>query len=94
MRSRWVRWLAVWTALLVVAALLLALQAVVSLYDAQQRCFFDYPAVPCPPGDDQRVARLTFAFFGVPAIWLVGIVVTGVGWAVRRRGKGRQRAPR
>lgn len=93
MRSRWVRWLAVWTALLAVAAVLLALQAVVSLYDAQQRCFFDYPAVPCPPGDDPRVAQLTFAFFGVPAIWLAGVVLTGVVWAVWRRRGGRDRAP-
>ncbi len=91
LRSRWVRWLAVWIAVLVAAAVLIALQAIVSLYDAQQRCFFNYPAVPCPPGDDPRVAQLTFAFFGVPVIWLVGVCLVGLGWAVRRRGGGRAR---
>lgn len=91
LRSRWVRWLAVWTAVLVVAAVLVALQAIVSLDDAQQRCFFNYPAVACPSSDDPRVAQLTFAFVGVPVIWLVGVGLTGVGWAVQHRGGGRAR---
>ena len=91
LRSRWVRWLAVWTAVLIVVAVLVAFQAMASLYDAQQRCFFNYPVVPCPHGDDPRVAQLTFAFFGVPLIWLIGVGLIVIGWAVQHRGDHRAR---
>jgi hypothetical protein len=89
LRSRWVRWLAVWTVPLFVVAAMVAFQAMASLADAQQRCFFNYPAVACPAGDDPRVAQLTFAFFGVPVIWLVGVGLIVIGWAVRHRGDHR-----
>lgn len=87
MRGRRARliWIALgWTVLALVIAVGLAVGAMASLYDRHQACFFSYPAVPCPAGDDPAVALLTFAFFGVPLIWLVGIGVVVVVWARRR----------
>jgi hypothetical protein len=72
-------------ALLVIGATL-AGQAIASLYDAQQACFFQFPSVPCPAGDDPRVARITFAFIGVPVLWLVGLGVVLLARALKRRG--------
>ena len=63
-----------------------AIQAMASLDDAQQACFFQFPAVPCPGGDDPRVVQLTFAFFGIPLVWLVGLVVAALAWALKRHG--------
>jgi hypothetical protein len=80
-----VRGLVLWTLLLLLIAVLLAAQAVGSLYLAQQACFLNYPSVPCPGGDGPALARLTFAFFGVPSVWLVGIGLAGVGRALSRR---------
>jgi hypothetical protein len=62
----------------------MVVQAVVSLYAAQQACFFNYPSVPCPSGNDPALVRLTFAFFGVPLVWLVGIGLAVLGRALRR----------
>ena len=85
MRSRWVRGVVLWTLALMVVAIVLAVVAVTSLMDAQQRCFFEYPSVACPDGQDWRVGLLTFAFFGVPVIWLVGAVAAIVGRVFARR---------
>jgi len=74
----------VWTGLLLAAAILIAGEAMASLNSGQQACFFNYPAVACPGGGDPAVARLTLAFFGVPAIWLLGIIVVVIALAVRR----------
>jgi hypothetical protein len=90
MRSRWARGVALWTLALLVVAIVLAVIAVTSLMDAQQRCFFEYPSVACPDGEDWRVGLLTFAFFGVPAPWLVGAVVAIVGRAVAKRPRERR----
>jgi hypothetical protein len=68
---------------MVVLDAFLAGQALWSLYDAQQACFFSYRAVPCPGGDDPAVARLTFAFIGVPLVWAVGLA--GLILRMRRR---------
>src|SRR6185436_13733487 len=74
--SRSVRTVAVgWTILMLAFAIVLAVQAAARVVGGQQACFFDYPTVACPSSDDPAVARLTFAFVGVPAIWLVGIGV-------------------
>jgi hypothetical protein len=86
LRSRWVRGLALWTAVMLAVGVLVAVQAIASLNDAQQECFFKFPQVPCPGGDDPRVAQLTFAFFGVPLTWLVGIVLGALMSALKRRG--------
>jgi hypothetical protein len=77
--------LALWTLILLVVAVLLAAQAIWSIYDAQQACFFNYPSVPCPSGDDPAFVRLRLAFFGVPGIWLAGIGLAVPGNALLRR---------
>ena len=74
-----------WTLLMLAVAVVLAVQASASLYDAQQACFFHYPAVACPSIDDPAVARLTFAFFGVPVIWLIGLGLIALARARKRR---------
>lgn len=85
LRSRWARGVVVWTLVMILAAIVLAVGAAASLADAQQACFFWFPSVACPDGQDWRVRLLTFAFFGVPLIWLVGVVVAIVGWAFANR---------
>jgi hypothetical protein len=85
LRSRWVRWVLLWTVVLLVIATVVAVAATASLYDAQQRCFLGYPSVPCPSGDDPRVGQLTLAFVGIPLVWLAGIGLTAVAWVVRQR---------
>jgi hypothetical protein len=90
-RGSLVRGLVLWTLFLLVVAVLLALQAVGSLYVAQQDCFLNYPSVPCPSGNDPALARLTFAFFGVPLVWLVGIGLAVLGRALLRRRSARPR---
>ncbi len=86
-RMRWtfVRSVLLWTLMLLAIGVLLAAQAAWSLYHAQQVCFFNYPRVPCPGADDPAVARLTFAFIGVPLIWLGGIAIAAVARIHRRR---------
>ena len=79
-----VRGLVLWTLVAIAVAVLLTLQVVWSLYAAQQACWFNYPSVPCPSGDDPALARLTFAFFGVPLVWLVGIGLAVLGRALLR----------
>jgi hypothetical protein len=85
MRGRLLRAALLWTLAMVVIAVLLAVQATWSLISGGQDCFFNYPAVPCPSATDPAIARLTFAFFGVPLVWLAGIGLAVVGRAVRRR---------
>lgn len=90
LRSRWARGVALWTLALSVVAVGLAAFAAASLVDAQSACFIGYPSVACPDGQDWRVGLLTFAFLGVPLIWLVGLVVAIAGRAVSKM----QREPR
>jgi hypothetical protein len=86
-RRTLVRTLVAWTLGMLLIGVLLAVQALWSLHNAQQACFFDYPAVPCPGGDDPAVARLTLAFFGVPLVWVVGIVVAALALRMRRHAR-------
>ncbi len=86
-RRRVVGGMVLWTLLLLAAAILVAGQAMFSLYGGQQACFFNYPAVACPGGDDPAVGRLTFAFFGIPAVWLGGLIVGFAVLATRRGGR-------
>ena len=88
------RGLVLWTLAMAVVAVLLTVQAVGSLYGAGQACFFNYPSVPCPNGDDPALARLTFAFFGVPLVWLVGIGLAVLGRALLRRRSARPNGKR
>jgi hypothetical protein len=91
LRSRWARGLLLWTLALLVVGALLAGQAILSLYDAQQACFFQSGAVPCPAGDDPRVARITFAFVGIPLVWLAGVGLAAVAWATAAALRSRRR---
>jgi hypothetical protein len=86
-RRTLVRTLVAWTLGMLLIGVLLAVQALWSLHNAQQACFFDYPAVPCPGGDDPAAARLTLAFFGVPLVWVVGIVVAALALRMRRHAR-------
>jgi hypothetical protein len=90
LRSRWARGVFLWTLGLVVVAILLTAIAVATLVDAQERCFIEYPSVACPDAQDWRVGLLTFAFFGVPVIWLIGVVLAIVGRAAAKRQRERR----
>lgn len=79
------RRLVLWSVACLALAVILAVGSVLSLIDAQQACFFGYPFVACPDGQDWRVGLLTFAFFGVPLIWFTGVVVAIIGRAVASR---------
>ena len=85
LRSPWTRAFLLWTVLLVAAAVLLALGAVIGLLRADQACYFGYPVVPCPGTGDPLVVQLDFAFFGIPLIWLAGVVLGVVGRTLARR---------
>jgi hypothetical protein len=93
MRRRGVllRVLVAWTLIMLAVGVGIAIQAMASLNDGQQVCFLNYPAVPCPGNDDPAIARITFAFFGVPLVWLLGVGLVAVGRARRR---GRPSSPR
>ena len=74
-----------WTLLVVIIGILLAVQATGSLIFADQDCFMNYPAVPCPSPGDPAIVRLTFVFFGLPLVWLVGIGLALAWRALRAR---------
>ena len=84
LRSNWARGVVLWTLALLVVAIAFAAFASASLVDAQQRCFVEFPSVACPDGQDWRMGLLTFAFLGVPLIWLVGLIVAIVGRAISK----------
>ena len=85
MRSRWARGLLVWSLVLLGAMIVVAFDAVRGLYEAQQACFFQN--VPCPQAGDPKEIQLTFAFFGIPLIWLIGLVIGIAGWAIKERSR-------
>jgi hypothetical protein len=85
LRSKWARGVVLWTLAMLVVAIALAAFASASLVDAQQSCFMGFPSVACPDGQDWRAMLLTFAFFGVPLIWLIGLIVAIAGRAVSRQ---------
>jgi hypothetical protein len=66
-------------------AIVLAAEAVMSINKAEQACFVNFPATPCPSSHDPAVVRLTLAFIGVPLGWLIGLGVVGVAWSLIRR---------
>lgn len=87
LRSPWTRAFLVWTVMLLAAATLVALVAVIGLIRADERCFVQYPLVPCPQAGDPLLVQLHFAFFGFPLIWLVGVLLGAVGRALARRSR-------
>ena len=75
-----------WTIAVAVVAVVLAVVALVSLDAANQRCFMDYPSTPCPGPDDPAILWIWIAFFGMPAVWVVGVVVAFAA-KIRRAGQ-------
>jgi len=87
-QARWraARPAVVWTLGAFVVGVVIAVAATASLAQAQEACLMAYPAVPCPDASDPRVAWLTFAFFGVPLIWLLGLMLLAVRAMTGARG--------
>jgi hypothetical protein len=85
LRSPWTRVFLGWTIALAVLAFVLAVDAVMGLLRADDACFFQVG--PCPEFGDANHVRLAIAFFGIPLVWLVGVVVGAVARAMARRGR-------
>jgi anti-sigma factor RsiW len=77
-RARWraVRPALLWTLGAFAVAVVIAVGAVASLVDAQQACYFQ--TAPCPGRDDPRLVWLAVAFFIVPLVWLLGLLLLAV----------------
>lgn len=93
-RGRLVPGLVLWTLVMLIVAIALATEAMLSLNQAEQACFFNFPATPCPAADDPALTRLTMAFVGVPLAWGIGLVVIGLVWSLARRDASRRRGAR
>ena len=78
--------LVLWTILVVVVAFVMAVGALFAFNAADQICFMGYPSAPCPGPDDPALTVLWIAFFGMPAIWLVVVIVLIV-YQIRRAGR-------
>jgi hypothetical protein len=83
-RNPWLRGLIAWSLVLLVVAIVVAFDAISSLYDAQQACFFQ-TTTPCPEPGDPKEVQLAIAFVGIPLVWLTGLVIGIAGWAVTER---------
>jgi hypothetical protein len=90
-RSRLVRIVVLWTLFMLGVAIVLAASAVLSVNNAEQACFVNYPATPCPGADDPAVAQLTAAFFVVPLGWLIGLGIVALILSLTRRKATRHR---
>lgn len=82
-RSPWVRAFMVWTVVFLATAIVVALEALVSLARAEQACFFE--PVPCPLAGDPKLVQLDIAVFVIPLIWLVGVILGGIARAITER---------
>ncbi len=87
LRSPWVRAFLVWTFVLLAAAIVLAIGAMVGLLQAQNACFFQ--TAPCPGSDDPNLVLLGVAFFVIPLIWLIGVLLGAIGRALAGRTRNR-----
>jgi hypothetical protein len=88
-RSPWARAFLVWTVAFFAVAIVVALEALVSLGQAEQACFFE--PVPCPVAGHPKLVQLDVAVFVIPLIWLVGVILGVVARAVAdRRQRGRR----
>jgi hypothetical protein len=78
-RARWraARAAIVWTLGTFAVALVIAIAATTSLAEAQQACG-NALSTTCPDVHDPRVGWLLFAFFGVPLVWLLGLLLLAV----------------
>jgi hypothetical protein len=93
-RSTRIRIVVLWTLFTLTFAILLGAEALTSIYGAEQACFVNFPATPCPGSDDPAIVRLTLAFVGVPLGWLIGLGVIGLVWYRMRRQASRHRGDR
>ena len=87
-RNRLAWALGLWTIGIAVAALVLAGLSMARLAEAQQACFMNYPASPCPGPDDPMVGLLTFALVGLPLGGMAGAAAIAIAWMVTHRGSG------
>lgn len=88
LRSPWTRAFLVWTVVLLTAAILVAFGAMNGLVQAQNACFFQ--TAPCPGSDDPNLVLLGVAFFVIPLIWLIGVVLGAIGRALAGRTRSRR----
>ena len=87
-RNRLAWGLGLWTVGIAVTALVLAGVSVARLAEAQQSCFFNYPAIPCPGPDDPMVGLLTFALVGLPLGGMAGAAAITIAWMFGHRRTG------
>jgi hypothetical protein len=73
-----------WTVLVLGGAGVIAIAAIQSLSAAQQACFMQDG--PCPGADDPRLVWLVVALFGMPLVWLLGLLLLAVRSTTRGRG--------
>jgi hypothetical protein len=85
LRSPLLRAFLVWTVVLLAAAILLAFGAIIGFVRAQDACFFQ--TAPCPGSDDPNLVQLAVAFFGIPLIWLIGVLLGAIGQALAARSR-------
>jgi hypothetical protein len=83
LRSPWTRAFLVWTVVLLAAATVVAVDAVIGLLHTADECYFQIG--PCSQAGDPDVVELQFAVFGLPLIWVVGVLLGVVGRAMARR---------
>ena len=83
LRSPWTRAFIVWTVVLALVAVILFVVAVVGFLDAANDCFFQ--SGPCSTAGDANFVTLQVAVFGVPMVWLAGVLVGVVARAIDRR---------
>ncbi len=66
-----------------IVASVLAILAVVGFLRAADACYFQ--TGPCSVAGDANVALLQVAVFGIPLVWLAGLLVGVVARALRHR---------
>jgi hypothetical protein len=85
LKSPWTRAFLVWTIVALVAAIVVAVDAVIGLLRSADACFFQ--TGPCSQAGDPDVIQLQVAFFGIPLVWLLGVLVGAVGRAIAGRSR-------
>ena len=86
LRSPWVRLFLAWTVVLLGIATVVGIDALMGINRANDDCFFQ--TGPCPQAGDPDFVQLDVAFFVIPLVWLVGVLLGVVLRSVggRRRG--------
>ena len=79
----WTRAILAWTFVLVVTAVVLAAAAIVGFLRAADACYFQ--TGPCSEAGDSNWVLLQVTVFGIPPVWLVGLLVWVVARARSRR---------